>query len=89
MIIKSIYMQKLNQKKKNLPNKNIHKNRNMNFKYDNQALSSTFILAASGMSSSSSSDSSWYPILLFKVRGLWISLARASTLALMAFFVIH
>ena len=78
---KPIYMQKSDDTRKN-----IHKNHKMDFKYDHHALSSTFILAASGISSSSSSDSSWYPILFFKVMGLWISLARASTLALIAFF---
>ena len=49
-------------------------------------LSQTFILAASGMSSSSSPISSWYPTFLFKVIGCWISLACASALALIAFF---
>ena len=77
------------KKKRDDTMKYIHKNHNMDFKYDHHALSSTFILAASGISSSSSSDSSWYPILLFKVMGLRISLARASTLALIAFFVIR
>lgn len=47
----------------------------------------TFILAASGISSSSSSFSSRYPTLLFKV-SRWSSLTRTSALALIAFFKI-
>ena len=47
--------------------------------------SSTFILAVSGMSSSSSSFSSWYPIFLFNVTGRWSTFARASALVLIAF----
>jgi hypothetical protein len=47
----------------------------------------TFILAASGISSSSSSFSSRYPTLLFKV-SRWSSLTRTSALALIVFFKI-